>query len=154
MTAGDPVLGVADTKRVSPEMGFPCPSINPMSGEPCVVRCPREGVPHKENHFNGRMESGLGWFWTDEWAQEELRTQVSRLESTVSSQREEIERLRGGAEGPFPNCKDCGERMIWSRSNGLASWMCPRCVHYRMSKAEAELSRRASLSDTSEETKP
>lgn len=46
----------------------------------------------------------------------------------------EVERLRGGPEGPWPSCRDCGRAMVWSRDAGV--WMCPRHTHARMETAE------------------
>lgn len=38
-------------------------------------------------------------------------------------------------------CSDCGARMVWSDPDAnTPAWMCPRCVHERMVRAEARFS--------------
>ena len=42
--------------------------------------------------------------------------------------------------GPWEFCHDCGARMMWSDPDASTpSWMCPRCVYYRMVRAEESL---------------
>ena len=52
----------------------------------------------------------------------------------------EVARLRGGPEGPWSACRDCGRAMVWSRDAGV--WMCPRHTHERMATAERLLRER------------
>lgn len=48
----------------------------------------------------------------------------------------------GAPAGPWENCHDCGARMMWSDPDASApSWMCPRCVYYRMVRAESDCKR-------------
>lgn len=63
----------------------------------------------------------------------------------MPSDTERLAALRAERErpkGPFERCHDCGARMMWSDPDAPApSWMCPRCVYWRMRRAEEELAR-------------
>lgn len=59
--------------------------------------------------------------------------------ATIAANHKRIEELIGGEPMKgHDNCSDCGRAMVWSHDCG--TWMCPRCVYFRMTNAEQQVS--------------
>ena len=63
-----------------------------------------------------------------------LLSTASQAAEEWRAMKAELEHLRGGPPGPWPDCHDCGRAMVWDRDCG--TWMCPRCVMRRCNEAE------------------
>lgn len=61
-----------------------------------------------------------------------------RLKDRIAAALAEAEaHVVGGPPGPFADCTDCGRPMVWNNPDQeCPTWMCPRCCHGRMVRAE------------------